>query len=246
MHLSPIQVPYLKAIYIWKCMCHLHTGHSLLHIPNIIVSPPPPPSTPHPPPTSTPHPHHPPHQHSWCLTSIHVSGFLSHLHPGIASTPSRSKNSSLTMIHIVDHIYQGSISPKCRSKCEFHLHPRPISSPSRPIDSHLASIQVVSHLNPGLYMCVPSPFRWRLSSNQVTKIGSLFHPGNISNQSRSQDVHLTTLQVLPDQHWGPNVLVSPPSMHHQRPNIRAVCYLGLYHLHPSSKNCMSVPSRHHP
>ena len=144
----------------------------------------------------------------------------------------------------VDH--QGSISPKCRSKCEFHLHPRPISSPSRPIDSHLASIQVVSHLNPGLYMCVPSPFRWRLSSNQVTKIASLFHPGNISNQSRSQGARLTSFQVLPDQHRGPNVLVSPPSKHHQRPNIRAACYLGLYHLHPSSENYMSVLSRHHP
>ena len=185
-------------------------------------------------------------QPRWCLTSIHVPGFLSHLHPGIASPPSRSKNSSLTMIHIVAHIYPGSISLKSRSKCEFHLHPCPISSPSRPIDSHLASIQVVSHLNPGLYICVPSSSRWRLSSNQVTKIASLFHPGNISNQSKSQDVRLTPLQVLRDQHRGPNILVSPPSMHHQRPNMRAACYLGLYHLHPSSENCMSVPSRHHP
>ena len=158
---------------------HLHTGHSLPHIPKIIVSPPPPPPPPppHPHPTPHPHPHHPPHR-------------------------------------------------------------------SRPIDSHLASIQVVSHLNPGLYMCVPSPFRRRLSSNQVTKIASLFHPGNFSNQSRSQDVRLTSLQVLPDQHWGPNVLVSPPSMHHQRPSMCA-CYLGLYHLHPSSENCISVQSRHH-
>ena len=112
-------------------------------------------------------------QPRWCLTSIHVPGFLSHVHPGIASPPSRSKNYSLTMIHIVAHIYPGSISPKSRSKCEFHLHPRPISSPSRPIDSHLASIQVVSHLNPGLYIWVPSSSRWRLSSNQVTKIASL-------------------------------------------------------------------------
>ena len=182
-------------------------------------------------------------QPRWCLTSIHVPGFLSQLHPGIASPPSRSKNSSLTMIHIVAHIYPGSISPKSRSKCEFHLHPRPISSPSRPIDSHLASIQVVSHLNPGLYICVPSSSRWRLNSNQVTKIASLFHSGNISNQYKSQDVRLTSLQVLRDQHRGPNVLVSPPSMHHQRPNIRVACYLGLYHLHPSSENCMSVPSR---
>ena len=150
------------------------------------------------------------------------------------------------MIHIVAHIYPGSISPESRSKCEFHLHPRLISSPSRPIDSHLASIQVVSHLNPGLYVCVPSSSRWRLSSNQVTKIASLFHPGNISNQSKSRDVRLASLQVLRNQHRGPNVLVSPPSMHHQCPNIRAACYLGLYHLHPSSENCMSVPSRHHP
>ena len=44
-------------------------------------------------------------------------------------------------------------------------------------------------------------------------------------------MRLTSLQVLRDQHRGPNVLVSPPSMHHQRPNIRAACYLGLYHLH---------------
>ena len=151
-----------------------------------------------------PHPHHPPHQPRWCLTSIHVPGFLSHLHPGIASTPSRSKNSSLTMIHIVDHIYQGSISPKCRSKCEFHLHPRPISSPSRPIDSHLASIQVVSHLNPGLYMCVPSPFRWRLSSNQVTKIASLFHPGNIST---TIEYNIFASYLKP----GPIFCNSPPS-----------------------------------
>ena len=139
------------------------------------------------------------------------------------------------MIHIVAHIYPGSISPKSRLKCEFHLHPRPISSPSTPIDSYLASIQVVSHLNPGLYICVPSSSRRRLSYNQVTKIASLFHPGNISNQSKSQDVRLTSLRVLRDQHRGPNVLVSPPSMHHQRPNIRAACYLGLYHLHPVLK-----------
>ena len=106
--------------------------------------------------------------------------------------------------------------------------------------------QVVTHLNPGLYICVPSSSRWRLSSNEVTKIASLFHPGNISNQHKSQDVRLTSLQVLRDQHRGPNVLVSPPSMHHQCPNIRAACYLCLYHLHPSSENCMPVPSRHHP
>ena len=140
------------------------------------------------------------------------------------------------MIHIMAHIYPGSNSPKSRSKCEFHLHPRPISSPSRPIaHSHLAFIQVVSHLNPGLYICVPSSSRWRLSSNQVRKNASLFHPDKISNQSKSQDVHLASLQVLCDQHRGPNVLVSPPSMHHQRPNIRAACYLGLYHLHPVLK-----------
>ena len=56
--------------------------------------------------------------------------------------------------------------------------------------------QVVTHLNPGLYICVPSSSRWLLSSNQVTKIASLFHPGNISNQHKSQDVRLTSLQVL--------------------------------------------------
>ena len=48
-------------------------------------------------------------------------------------------------------------------------------------------------------------------------------------------MRLTSLKVLRDQHRGPNVLVSPPSMHHQCPNIRAACYLGLYHLHPVLK-----------
>ena len=135
---------------------------------------------------------------------------MSHLHPCpriLVSPPSRYWITSIQVQKFFSHNdpYRGSHLSRfhltqIQQNVEFHLHPRIISSPSRPINSHLASIQVVSHLNPGLYICVPSSSRWHLISNQVTKIASLFHPGNISNQSRSQDVRLTSLQVLPDQH----------------------------------------------
>ena len=168
MHLSPIQVPYLKAIYIWKCMSHP-------------TPPPPPPTHPHSHPTPTIHPINlddvspPSMSQDSCLTSIQV---LHQLHPGPKILLSQWSILWITSIKVPSHPNVGRNESFISIHAPSHLH-------LSPIDSHLASIQVVFHLNPGLYMCVPSPFRWRLSSDQVTKIASLFHPGNISNQSRS-------------------------------------------------------------
>ena len=165
----------------------------------------------------------------YCITSIQVQKLFSHNDPYRGSYLSRfhltqiqvemwvSSPSTPHLISIYTHRFTSS------------LHPGRVSPQSRSLHLGPIFIQMTSQLQPGHENCI-----------------SLFHPGNISNQSRSQDVRLTSLQVLRDQHRGPDVLVSLPSTHHQRSNIRAACYLSLYHFHPSSEKCMSVPSRHHP
>ena len=84
---------------------------------------------------------------------------------------------------------------------------------SRSLDSRLTYIHVVSHLNPCPDICDSPPPRWCLSSTQVPRISSQFHPCPISNPSRSQDICLTYIQTLPHLNPGLKILVSAPSMY---------------------------------
>ena len=185
----------LTSIQVHKFPSYIYPGHVsnsstspilMTHIPPVHVSP----------------------QSSSRYLHLTPTQMMSHLHPCpriLVSPPSRYCFTSIQAQKFFSHHdpYRGSHLSKVHlSQIQVEIWVSPPSTPHLiSILAHrFTSIQVVSHLNPGLYICVPSSSRWRLSSNQVTKIASLFHPGNISNQSRSQDVRLTSLQVLPDQH----------------------------------------------
>ena len=71
----------------------------------------------------------------------------------------------------------------------------------------------MSHLNPCPDICNSPPPRWCLSSIQIPRIASQFHPCPISNQSRSQDVCLTYIQALSHLDPGLKILASAPSMY---------------------------------
>ena len=119
----------------------------------------------------------------------------------------------------------------CLNSIHVPSHPQPslkicISPPARFLGLSLLSIWDVSHLNSGPDICVSPPSWWRLTSNQVHKMASQFHPNqihktaseihpaNISNSYRFQDVRLNSTQTLLNLNQDFNILVSPLTMYH--------------------------------
>ena len=122
----------------------------------------------------------------YCLTSIRVHKFTSHLHPGRGSSLCRCWYSCLTSIQLTIHLHQVT-------KIAFQLHSCPISP------------------YPDLMMCVVTQTRPRLILIQVSRLASRLNPGSISTPSSYGDVRLTSIQFPSHLHPSPKVHASPTS-----------------------------------
>ena len=137
--------------------------------------------------------------------SIHVLIFVTHLHPGDVSDPSRSLELHLNSIHV-----QSQNHPDLKM-CV------------------LTYIQALSHLHPGLKILASAPSMYFLYSIQAQKNANQLNPGPYQNSFWSQDVCFTSGNVLPHQLPGPKILVSSPSMY-RLTTIQVQRFLS--HLHP--------------
>ena len=159
-----------------------------------------------------------------CLTSIHVLIFVTHLHPGDVSDPSRSLELHLNSIHVLSQIHQDlkmCVSPISRpcliciqvSRFLHQLLQCTFSPPSRPrkmqinlIQAHIKLI-VVSGCVLHLRVCLSC-----LTNFQVPKFLSHLHPCTGSLPSRSKDSYLTFIHVQFHFHLGNYIGISPPSI----------------------------------
>ena len=160
----------------------------------------------------------------YCLTSIQVRSFVSHLHPCDISPPAYSlpfKSWYLhhSSIHVVSHTNPRlDISAWTPSRSRLtsiqvprfvsHIHPShpsthpvasqfqlgPITTPSRSTNVRLTSIHVPSHLHSVSYSCIP------------------LHPHRVSPPSRSCYFYLSFIQVWSNLHSGGEACSSAPSM----------------------------------
>ena len=158
-----------------------------------------------------------------CLTSIHVLIFVTHLHPGDVSDPSRSLELHLNSIHVQSQIHPDlkiCVSPISRpcliciqvSRFLHQLLQCTFSPPSRPrkmqinlIQAHIKLILVsgcVLHLRP----CPASPTSRSQNSCLISiHVPAHFHPG-------PKDSYLTFIHVQFHFRLGNYIGISPPSI----------------------------------
>ena len=180
-----------------------------------------------------------------CLTSVHV---MSHFHPSHQNCIAAPSRSCLTSIQI-----PGFVFPL-----------QPVVSRSR--EFHFISIQVPFHPHAYLKTCVLPLFRSRLTFLQIRRFVSHLHPGQsiqvvsylhvgpencisapwglISPPSKSQILHLTSIQVLSQPQAAFEICTSPlaRSCLSSVPTPRFASYFHLgYNIHvsPPSKSRMT-------
>ena len=169
-----------------------------------------------------------------CLTSVHI---MSHFHPSHQSYIAAPSGSCLTSIQVPGFV--------------FHLQP----VVSRSQEFHFISIQVPSHPHAYLKTCVLPLFWYRPTSLQMRRFVSHLHPGQsievvsylhvgpencISAPSKSQILHLTSIQVLSQPQAAFEICTSP---------LSKSCLSSIptprfpFHLHLGSNIHVSPPSK---
>ena len=151
----------------------------------------------------------------WCLTSIQVHKFASHLDPSTISNACKFQDVRLTSTQvpkIAPQLHSGIIynlpsfkmfiSPPLRS----HLCPIQV------IDSLLNSIKVTSQLIPGLVDRISAHSRPNLNAFQVSGFVSHLHPGPVPPAFKSQDSCVTSNRAPSKFHLGKNIHISPTPM----------------------------------
>ena len=176
----------------------------------------------------------------YCLTSIRVHKFTSHIRPGRGSRLCRCWYSCFTSIQLTIHLHQVT-------KIAFQLHSSPISP------------------YPDLMMCVSTQTRQHLILIQVSGFASHLNPGSISTPSSYEDVRLTSIQFPSHRHPSPKIHASPTSRscltlthalifasHIHLSDVSSPSRSWKLHLssiqvqsqtHPGLEMCISIPSR---
>ena len=141
-----------------------------------------------------------------CLTSIHVLIFVTHLHPGDVSDPSRSLELHLNSIHV-----------QSQNHPDLKMCVSPISRPC------LICIQVSRFLHQLLQCIFSTPFRPRKMQINLIQAhiklilvsGCVLHLRQCpaSPTSRSQNSCLISIHVPAHYHPGPKIPISPSSMY---------------------------------
>ena len=132
-----------------------------------------------------------PHLHPWpknlvsppsmcCLTSIQVQKFFFHRHPYRVSRPFRSHLNSMQGTVWFSPPPTSRPIPTHAPRFTCHLHPDRAATQSRIPHFCLISVQVMSNLNVGPGKCITAPSR-----------------SHISRPSTSENVRLTSIQVIP-------------------------------------------------
>ena len=127
--------------------------------------------------------HAPPLSRSHLTSSTFSTSFVTHLHPGCVSPPSRTWFKCIKV-----------------PICTHPLHWCCVSHPSRSWEQHLNSIQITSLTHLGLQMCISPPSRSRLTSVQIPICVSHLHTSRISPPFRSWRLHLSFIQVPSHPH----------------------------------------------
>ena len=178
------------------------------------------------------------HRYRSHLISTQVMRISSKLYPGPISPHSMSGDLCLTSVHVMSHFHpshQNCIaapSGSCLTSIQipgFVFPLQPVVSRSR--EFHFISIQVPSHPHAYLKTCVLPLFMSRLTSLQIRRFVSHLHPGQsiqvvsylhvgpencisapwglISTPSKSQILHLTSIQVLSQPQAAFEICTSP-------------------------------------
>ena len=175
-----------------------------------------------------------------CLTSIYVLIFVTHLHPGDVSTPSRSLELHLNSIHV-----QSQTHP------DLKMCVSPISRPC------LICIQVSRVLHQLLQCTFSPPSRSRkmqINSIQahiklILVSGCVFHirPCPVSPASMSQNYCLISIHEPAHFHPGATISISPLSMYSSTSAwvTTLVSHLQTCHVSHTTRNefCVSPSSR---
>ena len=151
----------------------------------------------------------------WCLTSIQVHKFASHLDPSTISNACKFQDVRLTSTQvpkIAPQLHSGIIYNLQSLRCSSHLHSDHISAQSKSYDSLLNSIKVTSQLIPGLVDRISAHSRPNLNAFQVSGFVSHLHPGPVPPAFKSQDSCVTSNRAPSKFHLGKNIHISPPPM----------------------------------
>ena len=143
----------------------------------------------------------------YCLTSIQVRSFLSHLHPCDISPPAYSLPFKSWYLH------HSSIHVLSHTNPRFNISAR---TPSR---SRLTSIQVpwlAFHTHPSCpstpSCCISIPARSHLKPIQVFGWASHLHPCPGSPPFSFLKMHPTSIHIVSPLHPGFDICISSPSM----------------------------------